>query len=159
MASIENNTGGRKGRQRRSVRVDMTAMVDVAFLLLTFFILTTTLANPKMMEIATPKNSPVDLACSKVMTIFPGQDGMFHHFTGCDPESVQTSTLNEVRARIYQNIATVNDLIISIKPTENSKYATVVNILDEMEITGAKKYALSEITEQDIEFLDKKGLK
>lgn len=160
MAHIENNTGKQNGRKRgHAPRIDMTAMVDVAFLLLTFFILTTTMASPKAMSLTTPMDSPSDVACSKVMTIFPGENGKFHHFTGCDTETVQSSSLKEVREQIFQNIRQVKGLIISIKPTENSTFVTVVDILDEMKITGAKKYALSEITEQDTEFLTMKGMK
>lgn len=160
MAQLEQNTSGK--RSRRQARVDMTAMVDVAFLLLTFFILTTTMVSPKVMELNTPKGTDEEgkvIACSKMMIIHPGAEGQFHFYPGCDPESIETTDLRGIRNAIFQNIASVNDLIISIKPTEKSTYKTVVDILDEMKITGARKYALSKITEQDNEFLAAKGLK
>lgn len=161
MAHIENNNGKQNGRRRsHAPRVDMTAMVDVAFLLLTFFILTTTMAKPKAMPVTTPVPDGIsEVACFKVMTIFPGADGKFHHFTGCDAETIATSSLLEVRAQIFANMQSVDDLIISIQPTENSSFQTVVEILDEMNITGARKYALSEITEDYTEFLALKGMK
>ncbi|HEX5317037.1 MAG TPA: biopolymer transporter ExbD, partial [Candidatus Kapabacteria bacterium] len=67
--------GGRKHkgkkRARMGVRLDMTPMVDVAFLLLTFFMLTTTLLTPQVMEIVMPPDSkiPVEIAQSNLLTL------------------------------------------------------------------------------------------
>ena len=62
MAEIaENPESGKKGRaKKQSTRVDLTAMVDLAFLLITFFMFTTTLAKPKAMQIALPTDEKVD---------------------------------------------------------------------------------------------------
>lgn len=47
--------GGKKRPKKSPVRMDMTPMVDLAFLLLTFFILATSLSKPKTLEIVYPK--------------------------------------------------------------------------------------------------------
>src|SRR3954467_6820476 len=62
---------GKKSKKRVGVRMDMTPMVDVAFLLLTFFMLTTTLLTPQVMEITMPPDSkiPVQIAESNLLTL------------------------------------------------------------------------------------------
>jgi biopolymer transport protein ExbD len=58
--------GGKKGKhskmraKKSSTHIDMTPMVDLAFLLLTFFMLTTTFSKPKTMEINMPVKPPLD---------------------------------------------------------------------------------------------------
>src|SRR5713101_1402247 len=60
----------RKKKRRTNIRIDMTPMVDVAFLLLTFFMLTTVFSKPQTMEINLPhEETTVDLAESNLMTL------------------------------------------------------------------------------------------
>jgi biopolymer transport protein ExbD len=63
---------GKKKKQGRrlGVRIDMTPLVDVAFLLLTFFMYTTSMSRPQTMEINLPpdKNVKVEIAESNLMT-------------------------------------------------------------------------------------------
>ncbi|MCB9231380.1 MAG: biopolymer transporter ExbD [Bacteroidia bacterium] len=168
---MQKDSGGGKGKpKKRSTRIDMTAMVDVAFLLLTFFILTTTMATPKVMELNVPpkkdpKDVDVDVKESKVLTVIMGKnDRIYYYFGITDPEVKKTNFSDTgIRKILMDHIHKPGvpnckgkettggcwDPIVVLKPTENSKYKNVVDILDEMSITQTPKYALTKLTEVD----------
>ncbi len=166
MAEVQQNPSAMKGsssRQRkRSTRIDMTAMVDVAFLLLTFFILTTTLASPTAMEVIKPiGDSVTDVQCSKMLEIFPGKDGQVHWYAGCDRSTISTTDFSEtgIRQVVREHLAANPELIITLKPTADANFASMVDALDEMKITGAPRYALAPLSPEDKAMLTLKDLK
>jgi biopolymer transport protein ExbD len=63
MAEVSQDSGGKKGKKKGakkvSTRIDFTPMVDLGFLLITFFMLTTTMIKPQTMEIAMPSKEKV----------------------------------------------------------------------------------------------------
>ena len=86
MAEISDSGGGGHGKKggkvrakKQSTRVDMTPMVDLAFLLLTFFMLSTTLTTPQVMEISLPPDSKakVEISENNVMTLRVKEDAIF----------------------------------------------------------------------------------
>lgn len=164
MADVQQNSNASKGsgRQRkRSTRIDMTAMVDVAFLLLTFFILTTTLAAPRALQVIKPGDgSTIEVKCSNMLEIYPGKDGQVHWYAGCDRATVSTTDFSEngIRKIIRNQLAAEPESIITLKLTPDAKFASMVDILDEMKITGAKRYALAPLAPEDLEMLTLKDL-
>src|SRR3954469_5065431 len=91
MAELDTSGGGKhKGGKVRSkktsTRIDLTAMVDLAFLLITFFILTTTLNKPKAMDLAMPdkdeQNTQLPVAASRTMTVLLGSNNKVEWFVG-----------------------------------------------------------------------------
>ena len=50
--------GGKVRSKKQNSKVDLTAMVDLAFLLITFFMLTTTLSKPQAMSLGLPDKDP-----------------------------------------------------------------------------------------------------
>src|ERR1700760_4129502 len=91
MAELDTSGGGKKGggkvrTKKQSTRVDLTAMVDLAFLLITFFILTTTLQKPKAMDLVMPdkdvKVKELPVAASRTMTLLLGKDDKLEWFVG-----------------------------------------------------------------------------
>ncbi len=79
--------GGVKKPKRVGFSLDMTPLVDLAFLLLTFFMFATTMAQPQIMEMSVPPNLdvPIDVAQSKLMTVYVRKDGKLFYNTGLDP--------------------------------------------------------------------------
>ncbi len=87
MSEIADDGGGAKGGKKRakksSTRVDMTPMVDLAFLLLTFFVLTSTFAKPKAMSLVYPaKDIKKDAEKAKInnaITFLVSEDKVFYY--------------------------------------------------------------------------------
>jgi biopolymer transport protein ExbD len=87
--SQNNNKGKKKGRVKKmSTRVDFTPMVDLGFLLITFFMLATTLSKPQTMEVALPSKEKVTEAdqtkikASRAVTILLGKDNKVYYYEG-----------------------------------------------------------------------------
>ena len=137
------------GKKKVTPRVDLTAMVDLAFLLITFFMLTTTLSKPVAMDIAKPDVSDptVRLAvpASRTMTILLGKNNKIAWYMGEDGKSIPNiEDYRQIRQSILANqrkVAGLNgndlqkSLIVVIKPTAGATYKNFVDIMDELSIT------------------------
>src|SRR5512139_3366320 len=76
-----------KKKRRLAIRIDMTPMVDVAFLLLTFFMLTTVFNKPQTMELNLPpdEKAQVEVAESSLLTLRVDKDGVIFWNIGNEP--------------------------------------------------------------------------
>lgn len=130
-------------------KVDLTAMVDLAFLLITFFMLTTTLSKPVAMDIVKPDDSVegafLPMPASRTMTILLGRDNKLAWYMGEAGKSRPTiEDYRQIRESILKNkekVAGLNDddplksLVVIIKPTSGATYKNFVDIMDELSIT------------------------
>ena len=166
MADIEvKDKGGGKGRSKKlPTRVDFTPMVDLGFLLITFFMLATTLSKPQAMELNVPakEEKPEDTTVikeSKALTLILGENDTLYYYIGVKEPQVNFidfSVPKNVEAVIYDRQNAVqrqygdkDELVVLIKAMAASKYKNMVNVLDEMSITNTKRYALVDFTEAD----------
>ncbi len=159
--------GAGKGRKKSSTRVDMTPMVDLGFLLITFFMLTTTLSKQQIMQLNMPdKNEKKpedrpDVKESQALTLLLGEDDKVFWYTTKDgvPEFHETNfnPTAGIRQVLLEKNKKVKDLVVVIKAMDKSKYINVVDIIDEMHISKTERYALVDITKED-EILVKKQL-
>ncbi|MBC7571929.1 MAG: biopolymer transporter ExbD [Spirosoma sp.] len=166
MAEI--NTGGGGGKhdggkvrsKKVSTRVDMTPMVDLGFLLITFFILATTLSKPSSMTYNAPDKTKTEetepLKASNVMTIFLGDNNKVYYIFGKaaneDPEVKTVGYGYELRKAIQDNTRKVSadKFVAVIKPTKKSTYKNLVDMLDEMAITKTQRLAVvDELTDSE----------
>jgi biopolymer transport protein ExbD len=164
MAEIAQDSGGKKGGKKRSkklsTRIDMTPMVDLGFLLITFFVLVTTVNKPSAMDLKIPAkpdpNEPIEeqpqLKESKVLQLMLGPDNKLYHFRGVqDPivdsiDFTTSSTLRPViesaRQKIIQKWGSDTVMTVLIKPMKKSTYKNLVDVLDEMSISKMRNYTL-----------------
>lgn len=186
MAQIGNNesTTGRKhrgvkGRKMLPTRVDMTPMVDLAFLLITFFIFTATMNEPVTMDLAMPKDGPPTvLKESGALTVLVDEKDVLHYYEGefkGDQTVIQKTTISgirqiiinkkrEVEARYVTNAKCEDekklkgantqdcrqqDFFVLIKPTGTANYKQVVNMLDEMTINRVLHYSIANINKEE----------
>jgi biopolymer transport protein ExbD len=142
-------------RKKHSLRIDMTPMVDLGFLLITFFVFTSTMNEPKAMGLILPKEGPqMPTRESGALTILPAGGNKVYYYEGFYDESkIKNTSLKGIRQVIIdkKNRTNADDLFIIIKPTKSATYKNVVDILDEMTISDIKRYALVKITNEKLE--------
>ena len=165
--------GGKKRAKKMSTKIDMTPMVDLAFLLLTFFMLTTTFAKPNVMQLTMPVKKTDDVEDTKIkasqaMTIVLGKDNKAYYYFGLNTPNDKTVPKPELKVTNFSATGIRQVLldrqrqqpepIILIKPTEDAKYRNMVDILDEMNITNQKKYALVKVPKDDLDLIKESAL-
>ncbi|HMG89803.1 MAG TPA: biopolymer transporter ExbD [Chryseolinea sp.] len=170
MAEISQGGGGGKkdGKVRvkkASTKIDMTPMVDLAFLLLTFFILTTTLNKPQTMELTMPEkekegDKPPEVNEKKVVTLILGPSDKIYWYVGITDPKIEITDFSKdgIRKVLTQKNSEIPGMIILIKPGKDSKYKNMVDILDEMNITDMKRFAMVKITPVDEELVTESNL-
>lgn len=161
--------GGGGKTKKLSTRVDLTPMVDLAFLLITFFMLTTTMNKPQTMEINMPVKpkpedpKPPEVEASRVLTLILGKDNQVWYYEGLESPEIKNADFKQIRQVILDKKAKVEAMpqfgkdkaVVIIKPTDDAVYKNVVDILDEMAINGIKIYAMVPVTKQELELTGK----
>jgi biopolymer transport protein ExbD len=170
MAEMEAKSGGghKKGpgvkkQKKLSTRVDLTPMVDLGFLLITFFIFTTTMAQPTAMQLFLPKDTDKPEEQNKVkasgaLTLMLGNNDVVYYYEGellPDGSNFKTTTFKEVRTVIMDKKRSTDpkDFMVVIKPDDDATYKNTVDILDEMTINDVKRYAMVDIAPVEIQLI------
>lgn len=170
MAQMELQYAESKKTRRKlhpSLRIDMTPMVDLGFLLITFFIFTTTMSENRVMKLFMPTDKgPTELGESKVLTVLLGQNDKAYAYEGKFEDAVKENkiiptTYNEsdgignlIREKQKQLQRTnkkegKDALVFLIKPTAQSSYKNVIDALDETIINGVKKYMIVDASAEE----------
>ena len=156
--------GKRSSLPKLPPRIDLTAMVDLAFLLITFFILTTSLAKPKAMYGHVAKGAPPGPeGASRTMTICLGINNQALWYRGMTEKPLTVPqivgygkdglrrTIVEAGKQILKT--TGKQMMVIVRPSAHSKYADLVAAIDELNITAVKSYAIADISPKDVEML------
>lgn len=135
------SNSNRKKKKRVGFFVDLTPLVDITFLLLTFFMFTTTMAEPQVMEMKLPPevNETIDVKASELFTIYVRNDNKIYYIEGLG--EAQEITIAKLRAKaedlnLQEN--TFNKLITAVKAESKASYGIVVNILDELNLAEVR---------------------
>lgn len=192
MAEIQNSGGAANGcgairsfkttnsrMKKHFPRTDMTPMVDLGFLLITFFVFTATLNQPASINLnmpADPKGVPPnELAESNALTILLDADNRVFFYAGKWENAIKNNAVHETSFSYKEGLGNIirakqqyldkhpvdnegrKGLMLLIKPGDESKYANVVDALDEALINGVERYAIVDITQEEISFLQKRN--
>jgi biopolymer transport protein ExbD len=139
---------GLRKRKRVGVRVDMTPMVDVAFLLLIFFMVTTVFRTPQALEINLPpdRNAHVDVNQEKVLTITVLQDDRSYWRRAKDPWArTEVAKLGDVFKTYKGN----KDVIVLIKIDREAKFNNMVKIIDDLDQANLTRFSLQELSPEE----------
>jgi biopolymer transport protein ExbD len=143
--------GGKKHKKKRRlrIRIDMTPMVDVAFLLLTFFMLTTYFSKPQTMELNLPadEKAQVEVAESNLMTLRVAPDGEIFWNTGMEPAN--RIEVKDLRKFLVDKNKENPKLITLLKIDREGKYRMLVKVMDEIAIAQVQRFSLAPMTEYD----------
>lgn len=147
--------GAKRKKKRVNIRIDMTPMVDVAFLLLTFFMLTTTMNKPQTMEInLPPADAKAEVAESNLLTLRISED--FKIFWNIGTEKPQTVDGSDKKTKLVnlgkllkeRNSANPK-LITLVKVDGKAKYIDMVDIMDELNINDITRFSLAPMLDED----------
>ena len=168
MAEMDTSSGGghkkgpgvKKGK-KLSTRVDLTPMVDLGFLLLTFFVFTTTMSQSTAMNMNEPKDDPnqqMKVKNSGAMTILLGKGNQVYYYYGqLMPETIsqdfKSTNFKGIRALIKKKKKStpIDDLMYIIKSDEKSTFKNAIDILDEMTISAVPPGHYAEVEMVDVE--------
>ena len=172
--------GGKKGGKVRSKKsgskVDLTAMVDLAFLLITFFMLTTTLSKPQSMSLGLPdkeddkKEKPIKVDENRTLTVLLGDNNKMFYYMGLlatpiagpkeisyGKEGIRKELLKRKKSVLEYTGSKEKGMIVIIKPSKKSNYRNLVDILDEMAIVDVPTYAIvNDFSPEELKLLEGK---
>jgi len=147
------NSQARIRSKKLATKIDMTPMVDLAFLLLTFFILTTTLNKSTVMDIVMPEKSkettPVPEKRVLTLIIDEGEKVYWRH--GISVPKVEKISLahDEISKFLASKNSEIENMLVLVKSTTKSKYKNLVDIVDELNLAKIKRYCIVDITSED----------
>jgi len=183
MAEITSNAGHNRhkgsvrGSKKLSTKVDLTPMVDLGFLLITFFIFTTTMSQPTAMKLFLPAGEKTNTAtgASTALTIIPVADNKVFYYHGDLQTALKENLYGTTTFSVSHGIGDVirqkqialdqnpkftkKDLMLIIKPAMDARYQNVVAALDEVLINDLKHYAFVDLDPVEKEMLIRFGIK
>jgi biopolymer transport protein ExbD len=148
MDAILSERGPSSKKRPKRLRVDLTPLVDLGFLLITFFMLTTSLDQKTELILIMPKDSPVNTYVpeSSTLTFLLQDQNKIGYFPGNQkpvnglPFASMRKIILAKEKKLMELFGNTNDLVIILRPGKESTYKNLVNALDEIAISGCTRY-------------------
>ena len=180
MAQIITNEGNRqragvKRMKRHYLRIDMTPMVDLGFLLITFFVMTVEMSKPVATKFNMPKDGEVtELQKSAALTVLLGNYREIWYYHGFLNDAIKENRIYKTSFSYKDGLGKIirekqvaldsnplmkegrDELTILLTPADNANYTGIIDVLDEVTINNVKRYALVKITDEEKQFLTQK---
>jgi len=161
--------------KKQSTRVDLTPMVDLGFLLITFFVFTTSMSEPKAMKLIMPAGEALNMPVgeSTALTIIPMEDNKIFYYHGDPEKALERNLFGVTNYSMTEGIGAIirqkqnalqqmgklkDDLIMIIKPADGSNIGNTIDILDEVLINTITRYSLTDLTEAEKKLLTTKNI-
>ena len=138
--------GFHRPKRRVGIRIDMTPMVDVAFLLLIFFMVTTVFRTPQALEINLPpdNDTPAEIAESKVLQLrVLGDDRIF--WKRGPKEDPWSRTVAGSIQDVLKPLANNKDLVVLIKIDRDARFENMVAIIDQLDLANLGRFSILEL--------------
>ena len=166
----------RKGQRRMkkaSLRIDMTPMVDLGFLLICFFVFTTSISQPYVMKLYMPKEGPpIHLQNSNSLTIMLDKGNKIFFYHGNWEEAIKSNAIYSTGYSANNGLGHIirekqkwldetkagekgrAGLMLLIKASPEANYKNLIDALDEVLINDINAYAVVELTEEEQLYLN-----
>jgi biopolymer transport protein ExbD len=165
-AATHSNRRGARHRKKLSTRVDLTPMVDLGFLLITFFMVSTAWSKPHASTLRMPADGPPsELGNDAALTLVALGNNRIFYYNGELAESLQKGSYGITGYSQHNGIGDIirnkqlamdknykggrKEMMLLIKPSPGSNYKNVVGLLDEALINDVKRYALLDPTKEE----------
>lgn len=154
---VQNNGKGISISKKKLIRVDMTPMVDLGFLLITFFMFTTSFDKPNVMDLGLPAGEQTDNVVvnekNQITFILGENNRVFYHQSSketLNENNMQETNfdgiaMSKVIEKAYHNAPNKDVFTVIVKPTDDSNYKNFVDVLDNLAIAKKERYGITDI--------------
>jgi len=162
-------TGKSRRPSRASLKIDMTPMVDLGFLLITFFMFTTTMSEPTATKLYMPAHGQEGtIGETNSLTVLLGKENKVHYYHGKWEDAIKTNSIETTNYDVLNGIGKIirekqkalrekrNELTLMIKPLEHSSYKNFVDALDEVTINALTRYVIMDVSPEEIGYFAKR---
>ncbi|HEX7846576.1 MAG TPA: biopolymer transporter ExbD [Chitinophagaceae bacterium] len=169
----EHRRAGVRRMKKHSLRTDMTPMVDLGFLLITFFVFTAKMSEPMVTHLNMPKESGIVMPVgeSDALTVLLGKDNSVYYYEGNWEDALKNNAIRQSSLSYRNGLGDVirqkqkeletnpraregkKGLMLIIKPGSEAVYRSVIDALDEVLINDVKKYVVVKPDTNEISWL------